>query len=194
MSTRDQEPESPSGPTVPPSADRARDERGRALNDRPRDALGRPLPRGAEGVPRQPEGIARTPADTIALGQQLLDGRRPFHAHDVFEDHWKQTAGPERTLWRGLAQLAVGITHAARGNPRGAAAVLDRATASIDPFAGEQPHGIDVAGVQQWCTAEAGRLRSGPDADDGPGAGAAPVWLEPPRLRSDPQSGRGGAR
>src|SRR5699024_1420850 len=141
----------PSGPSARPTADRARDARGRALNDRPRDALGRPLPHGAEGVPRQPEGIPRTPTETLVLGQSLLDGRRPFHAHDVVVDDWEQTSGAERTLWRGLAQLAVGITHAARGNPRGAAAVLDRAVASIDPFADARPHGIDVAGVQRWC-------------------------------------------
>ncbi len=190
MSTRDPEPDDPSAPSPPASADRPRDARGRAVNDRPRDALGRPLPRGAEGVPRQPEGIPRTPGETIGLGQRLLDDHRPFHAHDVFEDHWKQTSGPERTLWRGLAQLAVGVTHAARGNPRGAAAVLDRAVASIDPFSGQRPHGIDVAGLQRWCTSEAGRLRSRPAPDTEDAARPEPIWLTPPRLRSGPRGAR----
>ncbi|MER6901906.1 DUF309 domain-containing protein, partial [Amycolatopsis sp. NPDC000740] len=87
---------------------RDRDDQGRARNARPRDGLGRPLPYGSDGVPRQPEGVQRTPAETLAEAQHLLDAGRPFHAHEVFEDAWKATDGPERELWRGLAQLAVG--------------------------------------------------------------------------------------
>ncbi|GAA4812741.1 DUF309 domain-containing protein [Tomitella cavernea] len=161
-----------------PRRPRARDDRGRAQNDRPRDALGRPLPHGASGVPRQPEGIVRTPGQTLELGQDLLDRHRPFHAHDVFEDHWKQTTGADRPLWRGLAQLAVGITHAARGNPAGAAAVLDRAAVTIAPFAATPPYGIDVPGIRAWCAGWSTRL-------DRTGTPPRPLWIEPPRLRSD---------
>lgn len=130
--------------------DRARDSDGRARNDRPRDGLGRPLPRGAVGVPRQPEGVARTPAQTLALAQQLLDDGLPFHAHEVLEDAWK-SAGPERGLWKGLAQLAVGLTHARRGNAGGAASLLERGAATIAPFEADPPHGVDVAGVLAWA-------------------------------------------
>ncbi|WP_233267044.1 DUF309 domain-containing protein [Tomitella fengzijianii] len=161
---------------------RARDARGRAQNDRPRDALGRPLPHGATGVPRQPEGIARTPEETLDLGQDLLDHHRPFHAHDVFEDHWKQTAGADKPLWRGLAQLAVGITHAARGNPAGAAAVLDRAATTISPFAAAPPFGVDVPGIRAWCADRSARLDSARSQPE-------PTWLEPPRLQAGRQDG-----
>ena len=100
--------------------DRDRDHTGRARNARPRDALGRPLPRGAVGEERAPEGVLRTPDQALAEAQQLLDAGRPFHAHEVLEDGWKSAPDPERQLWRGLAQLAVGLTHVARGNDRGA--------------------------------------------------------------------------
>ncbi|MFE0024541.1 DUF309 domain-containing protein [Amycolatopsis sp. NPDC059021] len=132
-------------------SNRDRDDAGRARNARPRDGLGRPLPYGAEGVERQPEGIARTPAETVIEAQRLLDEGKPFHAHEVFEDAWKATDGPTRELWRGLAQLAVGLTHAARGNCVGAAALLERGAANIEPFRAEPPHGIDVAGLQEWA-------------------------------------------
>ncbi|MEU0534520.1 DUF309 domain-containing protein [Amycolatopsis tolypomycina] len=132
---------------------RDRDAEGRARNARPRDGLGRPLPYGADGVERQPEGIERTPAQTLAEAQQLLDEGKPFHAHEVFEDAWKTTGTPDRELWRGLAQLAVGLTHAARGNNVGAVSLLERGAANIEPFRGEPPHGIDVAGLQQWALA-----------------------------------------
>ena len=130
---------------------RDRDETGRARSARPRDGLGRPLPYGENGVERQPEGVARTPAQTLAEAQQLLDDGKPFHAHEVFEDAWKATDSPERELWRGLAQLAVGLTHAARGNAVGAVALLERGAESIDPFRREPPHGIDVPGLQDWA-------------------------------------------
>jgi uncharacterized protein len=115
---------------------RDRDAAGRAHSARPRDGLGRPLPHGAEGVARQPEGVVRTPDETLAEAQRLLDEGMPFHAHEVFEDAWKSTAAPgERALWKGLAQLAVGITHAARGNGRGAVALLRRAADAIESAA-----------------------------------------------------------
>ncbi|MFF8837291.1 DUF309 domain-containing protein [Streptomyces sp. NPDC015130] len=105
---------------------RDRDEEGRARSARPRDGLGRPLPYGAEGVPRQPEGVVRAPAETVREAQRLLDAGMPFHAHEVFEDAWKSGPAEERDLWQGLAQLAVGLTHAARGNREGGARLLRR--------------------------------------------------------------------
>ncbi len=133
---------------------RDRDDEGRARNARPRDGLGRPLPYGADGVERQPEGIARSPAQTLAEAQRLLDDGKPFHAHEVFEDAWKTSVSqPDRELWRGLAQLAVGLTHAARGNNVGAVSLLERGAANIEPFRDEPPHGIDVAGLQEWALA-----------------------------------------
>ena len=51
--------------------------------------------------------------------QRLLDAGLPFHAHEVLEAAWKAAPPDERELWRGLAQLAVGLTHLQRGNGRG---------------------------------------------------------------------------
>ena len=133
--------------------DRDRDAAGRARNARPRDALGRPLPHGAVGDDRSPEGVLRTPAEALTEAQELLDAGRPFHAHEVLEDAWKQSPGNERQLWRGLAQLAVGRTHLLRGNPRGAATLLDRGAANIEPYAAAPPHGIAVAALVRWARA-----------------------------------------
>jgi uncharacterized protein len=141
--------------------DRDRDPGGRARNARPRDALGRPLPHGAVGVERAPEGVLRTPAAALAEAQQLLDTGRPFHAHEVLEDAWKSAPGPERQLWRGLAQLAVGLTHAARGNTRGAATLLERGAGNVAGYAADPPHGVDVAGLVAWATALAAAADAG---------------------------------
>lgn len=131
---------------------RDRDEAGRARNARPRDGLGRPLPYDAPGVERQPEGVPRTPAEALAEAQRLLDEGKPFHAHEVLEDAWKAAPEPERELWRGLAQLAVGLTHVARGNPRGADALISRGARNIEPYREDPPHGVDVAGLVAWAS------------------------------------------
>lgn len=129
---------------------RDRDAEGRARNARPRDALGRPLPHDAVGEPRAPEGVLREPLVALAEAQELLDAGRPFHAHEVLEDAWKSSVPEERQLWRGLAQLAVGLTHAARGNTRGAATLLERGVGNVVPYADAPPHGLDVAGLLAW--------------------------------------------
>ncbi|GAB2762254.1 DUF309 domain-containing protein [Streptomyces bullii] len=162
-----------------PVGARDRDSDGRARNARPRDGLGRPLPYGADGVPRQPEGVVRTPQETVAEAQRLLDEGRPFHAHEVFEDAWKSGPEEERELWRGLAQLAVGLTHAARGNATGGARLLRRGAGAVDEWASEtrrsRPYGIGLAEVAAWARQLAEDMERG----DGP----VDAGVRAPRLR-----------
>ncbi|MEU6079067.1 DUF309 domain-containing protein [Streptomyces sp. NPDC047108] len=157
--------------------DRDRDEGGRARNARPRDGLGRPLPYGADGVERQPEGVVRTPGETLAEAQELLDDGMPFHAHEVFEDAWKSASEPgDRALWKGLAQLAVGVTHAARGNARGAESLLRRAADAITPYGSDRPYGIEVGALADWARGAADAIADG--------SSATAATLDLPRLRS----------
>ncbi|MEU3293808.1 DUF309 domain-containing protein [Streptomyces longwoodensis] len=141
---------------------RDRDQEGRARSARPRDGLGRPLSYGAPGVERQPEGVVRTPEQTVAEAQELLAAGKPFHAHEVFEDAWKSGPQEERALWRGLAQLAVGLTHAARGNRTGGARLLRRGAGAAEEWAAQdgdaRPHGIDLPGVIAWARALASEV------------------------------------
>ncbi|MFE9835789.1 DUF309 domain-containing protein [Streptomyces sp. NPDC005551] len=151
---------------------RDRDTEGRARNARPRDGLGRPLPYGADGVERQPEGIVRAPAETVAQAQALLDAGKPFHAHEVFEDAWKSGPEEERGLWRGLAQLAVGLTHAARGNTTGGARLLRRGGGAVEQWAAEtgrpRPYGMVLAELADWARELAdGVERAGTAVDAG---------------------------
>src|SRR5690349_20441104 len=136
---------------------RDRDESGRPRNARPRDADGRPLPHGASGVPTMPDDLDMPPEEALVEAQRLLDEDRPFHAHEVLEAVWTGAPERERALWRGLAQVAVGITHLRRGSLRGAQALLSRAADRIEPYSTESdgteshgeapPHNIDVAGI-----------------------------------------------
>ncbi|MFI6167748.1 DUF309 domain-containing protein [Nocardia sp. NPDC051052] len=131
--------------------DRDRDDAGRALNSRPRDRLGRPLPFGSVGVARIPDDLNLPPQQTLTFAQQLLDDGLAFNAHEVLEAAWKNGPFAERMLWQALAQLAVGVTHIQRGNPKGARTLLTRAITRLteyQPEAGAQPpYGIDRAGL-----------------------------------------------
>ena len=131
--------------------DRDRDQAGRARSARPRDGLGRPLPRGAAGVPRQPEGVPRPPDETLDEAQRLLDAGMPFHAHEVLEDAWKAAPPLERALWKGLAQLSVGLTHAARGNQAGAATLLRRGAGALEAYRDKDLYRVDVGGLVTWA-------------------------------------------
>jgi hypothetical protein len=153
------------------SPDRERDQAGRPRNARPRDALGRPLPRADSGVVRVPDDLVLSPRDSLAEAQRLLDEGLPFHAHEVLEASWKAAPDTERDLWQGLAQLAVGLTHALRGNSAGAATLLRRGADRIAGYTGEPPYGIDVTGLLDWARSLAGRLD---DASDDAGPLSAP--------------------
>jgi hypothetical protein len=150
-------------PPAPPGRDR--DEAGRARNARPRDGLGRPLERGDAGEPTLPDGVVLAPADALDEAQQLLDSGRPFHAHEVLEASWKQAPEPERELWRGLAQVAVGLTHAQRGNARGAVALLRRGAERVSQYGTSGPseadlHGVDADGLVAAATGLADRIEA----------------------------------
>ena len=134
--------------------DRDRDPAGRPRNARARDGLGRPLPRGidaAAGEPRIPDDLVLPPAEAVRLADELLRAGRPFHAHEVLEASWKNGPAEERDLWQGLAQIAVGLTHAGRGNARGAATLLRRGAQRIRG-SGDR-YGMDVGRIAATAAA-----------------------------------------
>ncbi len=152
---------------------RDRDQSGRPRNARARDALGRPLPRAQAGAGQAPlpdaglpdaglpDDLAVSGPDAARLADQLLRAARPFHAHEVLEAAWKSGPPHERDLWQGLAQIAVGLTHAHRGNARGAVTLLRRGAQRVRAYrdqadppgeappagSGRQPYGMDLDAV-----------------------------------------------
>ena len=102
--------------------------------ERPRDRLGRPV---APGDPRAVEAAPLpdppTTAAVIAAAEAFLAAGMPWHAHECFEAAWRTApeGSDERAAWRALAQWGAALTHAARGNPAGAASVGARAAAGL---------------------------------------------------------------
>ena len=169
---------------------RDRDPAGRPRNARPRDALGRPLDRAGAGTgpPPVPGDLVITGSGAAALADRLLREGHPFHAHEVLEAAWKSGPQAERDLWQGLAQIAVGLTHAHRGNARGAVTLLRRGAQRVrayqvadEPGGGSgtaRPFGMDLPAVLATADGLAARIeRDGlaglPAADLTPGLLAA---------------------
>jgi predicted metal-dependent hydrolase len=85
-------------------------------------------------------------SDGVSLADQMLGDGQPFHAHEVLEALWKTRPAAERDLWQGLAQIAVGVTHALRGNASGAVTLLRRGADRLDGYSGPTYGMSDVAG------------------------------------------------
>ncbi|MHA6524333.1 DUF309 domain-containing protein [Tessaracoccus sp. G1721] len=145
---------------------RDRDPSGRARQARPRDELGRPLPYGAAGVePVSEEPLP--PLESLEAARDLLRQGRPFSAHEVLEARWKACPAEERDLWQGLAQLCVGLTHAARGNRTGALRLVERGAGHLDAHrAGGGPlYGLDLSAVVAAARSRVTGAQPGPDDD-----------------------------
>jgi hypothetical protein len=163
------DPADPVDPVDPAGSGRDRDAAGRPRNARPRDGLGRPLDRAATGQPTLPDDLRLTAPEALEAAQRLIDEGRPFHAHEVLELAWKAAQEEERGTWKGLAQIAVGLTHARRGNEQGAVTLLRRGADGVGGVGhqGGPPAGFDPAGV-------AARARDLADRIEQHGLGAVP--------------------
>jgi uncharacterized protein len=141
---------------------RDRDRAGRPRQARPRDALGRPLPYGAVGVDPVPEEPL-PPLESVQVARQLVKEGRPFAAHEVLEARWKAGPAEERDLWQGLAQLCVGLTHAARDNSVGAVRLVERGAGRLEAYGtGDGPtYGLDLAAVVACARAQAAEINDG---------------------------------
>ena len=130
------------------TVDRDRDAAGRPRQKRPRDALGRPLAYGSAGVEQVSEQPL-PPLQTLNLARSLVREGRTFAAHEILEARWKTGPREERDLWQGLAQLCVGLTHAARGNSAGALRLLERGAVRLEEYdSGDgSTYGLDLTAV-----------------------------------------------
>ena len=158
-------------PTQNPSDDRQRARSGaRPGPGQLRAAAEHPAP-GRAGRPLPPRrGRRRNGCPTICPSRQPRRWPWPSNcstaaARSTRTRCWRRPGSRrrprERELWRGLAQLAVGLTHAQRGNDRGAAALLRRGAERVGGYAGAAPYDIDAAGLSAAARALADRIEAG---------------------------------
>ena len=158
------------------SDDRDRRPDGRPENARPRDRTGRPLPYDTTETELLEEWEYDTVEQALELGVRLWDERRLFEAHECLEDVWHAAPDEDRDFWQGVIQVAVAGVHHQRGNPTGAAALLDRARARLEGYP-DRHRGVDVAALRTHASQASARAREEgeaglpprfPATDDGP--------------------------
>lgn len=104
---------------------------------------------------RTPNG--RTPDEVRRFDRALalFEAGAWFTCHEVLEHLWLDETRPERDVYKGILQIAVGLLHAENGNHAGALRLLERGTGHLVPFLPAW-FGVDLAALRD----EALRLRA----------------------------------
>jgi len=70
----------------------------------------------------------------LAEAARLFNEREFFACHDVLEEIWNESIGPERDLYQGLIHAAVALFHFTEGNFGGARKMYDSAVRYLTAF------------------------------------------------------------
>ncbi len=132
-------------------------------------------------------------------GVLFFNARDFFEAHEVWEDLWHQTTGPERRFYQGLIQAAVALFHFGNANIRGAVRLFGSSRNYMQPF-WPKHRGLDLARFWQemeqcfrevLSTSESPQVRPEPEAiptielDPAPGQ-----WPDPEQFLPEDENGQ----
>jgi predicted metal-dependent hydrolase len=70
-------------------------------------------------------------AKGYARGIELFNRQHFYDAHEIWEDVWRETRGPEKKFLQGLIQAAVALHHHSTGNIVGACSLLERSRKNL---------------------------------------------------------------
>ncbi len=68
------------------------------------------------------------------IGMKLFNSCQWYKSHDVFEEIWHETSGPERQLLQGILQVAVAQVHLENSNINGATILYGEALGRLKKF------------------------------------------------------------
>ena len=68
------------------------------------------------------------------IGMKLFNSCQWYKSHDVFEEIWHETGGPERQLLQGILQVAVAQVHLENSNINGATILYGEALGRLKKF------------------------------------------------------------
>lgn len=118
-------------------------------------SLGSHMPDSRTSEDRALDG--RTPDEIRRLDRALalFEAGAWFACHEVLEHLWLDETRPERDVYKGILQIAVGLLHEENGNRTGALRLLERGAGHLAPFL-PVGFGVDLAALRD----EALRLRA----------------------------------
>tara|TARA_Y100001968_G_C19426450_1_gene754636 strand:- start:18 stop:410 length:393 start_codon:yes stop_codon:yes gene_type:complete len=88
-------------------------------------------------------------------GLNLFNSRQWYLAHDLFEEIWHETDGPQRRTIQGILQIAVAQIHLERGNNNGAIILYGEGIGRLKVL-GTPELGIDI---EKLCNVVEYRLK-----------------------------------
>ena len=80
------------------------------------------------------------------IGMKLFNSCQWYKSHDVFEEIWHETGGPERQLIQGILQVAVAQVHLENSNTNGATILYGEALGRLKRYQLNNL-GLDIVGL-----------------------------------------------
>ena len=96
------------------------------------------------------------------LGMKLFNSCQWYKSHDVFEEIWHETGGPERQLIQGILQVAVAQVHLENSNLNGATILYGEALGRLKRFHLAN-FGLDIEGLSNCVSRRLKFLQIGKD-------------------------------
>ena len=99
------------------------------------------------------------------IGMKLFNSCQWYKSHDVFEEIWHETGGPERQLIQGILQVAVAQVHLENSNLNGATILYGEALGRLKRFHLAN-FGLDIEGLSNCVSRRLEFLQIGKDLAD----------------------------
>ena len=96
------------------------------------------------------------------IGMKLFNSCQWYKSHDVFEEIWHETGGPERQLLQGILQVAVAQVHLENSNMNGATILYGEALGRLKRYQLTNL-GLDIAGLCKCINKRLEFLQNGKD-------------------------------
>ena len=96
------------------------------------------------------------------IGMKLFNSCQWYKSHDVFEEIWHETGGPERQLIQGILQVAVAQVHLENSNLNGATILYGEALGRLKRFHLSN-FGLDIEALSKCVSRRLEFLQIGKD-------------------------------
>ena len=96
------------------------------------------------------------------IGMKLFNSSQWYKSHDVFEEIWHETGGPERQLLQGILQVAVAQVHLENGNINGATILYGEALGRLKRLQ-LSDFGLDIEALSKCVSRRLEFLQIGKD-------------------------------
>ena len=96
------------------------------------------------------------------IGMKLFNSCQWYKSHDVFEEIWHETGGPERQLLQGILQVAVAQVHLENSNINGATILYGEALGRLKSYKSDDL-GLEIETLCRCITKRLELLQAGKD-------------------------------